>query len=109
MKKSITVVDTNGKLQDLPLTLKDIFDLQTKESKRTFALGAGATAINIASMLMPKSPAKYITLGLGLISTVATVASNYDCANKINSEENEAHTKQILSEIAARHGITVDL
>lgn len=109
MKKTLTVVDTNGNLQNLALTLKDLWEIQTKESKRTFALGMGATSFSIASMLMPKGTAKRVTLGLGLIGTIATSISNYDCVKKCDSNENIVHVHQIISEIAKRNGITIDL
>lgn len=104
MKTTITLIDTNGNLHDVKLTLKDIMNLQTKESKRTFALGTASTVVNIASIFIPKSPVKYVTLGIGLIGTIATIISNNDSIQNSTSQENLDHINSVLREIAKREG-----
>lgn len=104
MKTTITLIDTNGNLHDVKLTLKDIMNMQTKESKRTFVLGTASTAVSITSMLLPKSPAKYVALGIGLVGTIATIISNNDSIQNATSQENLDHINNVLREIAKREG-----
>lgn len=104
MKTTITLIDTNGNLHDVKLTMKDIMAMQTPESKRTFAIGTGATGFSIASMLMPKSPAKYVTLAIALVGTIATIISNNDSINKSTDQENLDRVNNVLREIAKREG-----
>lgn len=105
MKTTITLIDTEGKLHDVKLTMKDIINLQTKESKRTFILGTASTAVNIASIFIPKSIAKYIVMGIGLGGTIATIISNNDSIENSTSQENLDHINSVLRDIAKREGI----
>lgn len=104
MKTTITLIDTNGNLHDVKLTLKDILNLQTKESKRTAILGTASTAINLASIFIPKSIAKNIILGIGLGGTIMTMISNNDAIQNVDSQENTDHINSVLREIAKREG-----
>lgn len=105
MKTTINLIDTEGKLHEVKLTAKDMLNIQTKESKRTFALGAASTALSITSMLLPKtSILKYITLGVGIGGTVLTMISNLDAADNCTSEENLTHIIEELRKIAEREG-----
>lgn len=104
MKTTITLVDTNGNLHDVELTLKDIMNLQTKESKRTFILGTASTAVNVASIFIPKCIAKYVVQGIGLGGTIATIISNFDCIENCSSQENFDHINSVLRDIAKREG-----
>lgn len=104
MKTTITLIDTNGNLHDVKLTLKDIMNMQTKESKRTFVLGTASTVVNVASMLMPKSIAKYVVMGIGLGGTIATIISNNASIQNSTSQENLDHINSVLREIAKREG-----
>lgn len=104
MKLTITLIDTNGNLHDVKLTLKDILAMQTKESKRTFVLGAVSTVVNAASIFIPKGIAKYAVMGIGLGGTIATIISNNNAIEKCTSRENLDHINAVLREIAKREG-----
>ena len=102
--KKITVMGADNQLHEITLTINDIMAMQTKESKRTFAFGAASTLTSIASMLMPKGKAKYITLAISSILTIGTLISSNDMSKRAANQENIDRINDVLREVCAREG-----
>ena len=100
----LTIMDADAKLQEIELTFKDIMKMQTKESKRTVALGIGATALNLVSFIVPK-PFKMAVAGAGLVMTAATVVSNIDSINHCDDQDNLDHINSVIAEAATRNNV----
>lgn len=102
--KKITILDASNQTREVELTLKDIMKMQTKESKRTFALGIGATALNIASIFVPK-PAKAIVAGAGMVMTIVTAVSNSNAIDHCTDQDNIDKVNSVIADAAARNGV----
>ena len=101
--KKITVMGSDNQLHEVELTIKDIFKMQTKESKRTVVLGVAATALNVASIFVPK-PAKAIVAGTGMVLTIATAISNANAVDHFTDQENIDQINAVVADAAARKG-----
>ena len=105
--KKITVMGADNQLHTITLGMKELWKVQTKESKRTFVLGMASTAASLASIILPK-PAKYVSLAIGCGLAAGTVVSQIDCSNKMTSQENIDHVNNVLHDIASREGFEYD-
>nr|DAJ90348.1 MAG TPA: hypothetical protein [Caudoviricetes sp.] len=102
--KTITVMDANGNLHDVKLTLKDIMAMQTPETKRTLGISASSVIASMASTVMPKGIAKYATLGLGTILVIIAGISANDAMKKVTNQENLDRINAVLRDVCAREG-----
>lgn len=101
----MNVINKNGEIVDVKLNLRDMADLQTKESKRTFVLGMASSAVSIASMFAKNRTIKSALMIVGCVGAAITTLSCADCFDKIDSEENIQHTNDMVDVIAKRHGV----
>lgn len=108
MKTKIKFINTKNEVMELPLDMKDIWDIQTKASKRTTHMGAAATAINLLSIVMPNGVAKKVLSGIGTVVTVATVASCVDSVKQAKTEDGVNEVNENLMNII-RKRVTCDL
>lgn len=103
----MNVIDTNGMTHTIDLTLKELAKLQTTESKRAFALGIGASAASVASIVCPRGAIKTALLAIGLCGTLATVVANDIATSKVSSDANVKKINTTLREICKDHGIDI--
>lgn len=101
--KKLTVYGADNQLHEITLTTSDIARMQTKESKRTMAIGAISTICSLTSIIVPK-PYKWALLGTGAALAAISVGSAVDMANKVGSQENLGRINTVLREVCAREG-----
>lgn len=99
----INLMDKNDKINEVKLTLKDMLDLQTRETKRTAVLGIASSVASIASMVVPNRALKYGLCIIGCVGAGITLASFADSCRKVTNEENTQNTNDIINAIIHRH------